>query len=523
MARIRRPRSVLGAVAVATVLVISGCSSGTSDQSSGSSGATSGSGSAAGVFNWSFSVAISSMDPHTTPNVYDYLYLWPAYDRLTDLDPTTGEPKPMLAQSWEVAKDGTALTLKLRPGVTFQDGTAFDAAAVKANLDRMTSDPKSTVKGQLTNVDSVVVDDPMTVTIKMKGATAGPMPALLGGFPGTMVSPKAFDDPKLKETGDGAGPYRAVSNDGTTVTYEKWDGYYDPSRQKLAKVVAHALPDDQTRFNAVLGGDASGVYIRQNQIADAKAAGLTVITGPSPTPNAVEFNMSRAKFGDVRVRQAINYALDRSAIAKAAFGDTCAPNTQLFAKGYWAYDDAQAGAYGYDLAKAKKLMADAGLTDGFSFQITSPNIPAWVTMNTAIQEQLKQIGITVDLNVVAGAAGNSKYWVEHESDALTSADPFLLDPSQTIQQYYGKSGLRNVSDYVNPDIDQLAAQAVATSDRTQRAALYKKIQQIVTDQALDPIVICNQTSAWAFKPGVEGFVIATTGIWDYSRVTVPSS
>jgi peptide/nickel transport system substrate-binding protein len=518
MAHTRPRRLLTRAVATAALLVTAACSSTGAGDTPTSGGAAPG----GGTFTWSFSVAISSMDPHTTPNVYDYLYLWPTYDRLTDLDPTTGEPKPMLAQSWEVAKDGTSLTLKLRSGVTFQDGTPFDAAAVKANLDRMVTDPASTVKGLLTNVDSVQVVDPMTVTIMMKGATAGPMPALLGGFPGTMVSPKAFDDPQLKVTGDGAGPYKVVSNDGTTVKYEKYDGYYDPARQKVADIVAQALPDDQTRFNAVLSGDASGVYIRQGQIADAKKAGLTVITGPSPTPNAIEINMSRAKFADVRVRQAINYALDRPAIAKAAFGDNCTPNTQLFAKGYWAYDDAEAGAYGYDPAKAKQLMAQAGLSGGFGFQITSPNIPAWVTMNTAIQEQLGKIGITVDLNVVAGAAGNSKYWVEHQSDSLTSADPFLLDPSQTIQQYYGKGGLRNVSNYSNPQIDALAAKASATGDRDQRAGLYRQIQQIVTDQALNPIVICNQTSAWAFKPGVDGFVIATTGIWDYSRVTVPS-
>ena len=168
-------------------------------------------------------------------------------------------------------------------------------------------------------------------------------------------------------------------------------------------------------------------------------------------------------------------------------------------------------------------MAEAGLADGFSFELTAPNIPAWVTMITAIQGQLADINITVDLNVVAGASGNARYWVEHQADALTSADPFLLDPSQMIQQYFGEGGLRNVADYNNPELNALADKALATSDQAERAGYYQQIQQIVADEALSPIVICNPTVAWAFRPGVENFQVSVNGMFDSSRITVPAS
>jgi ABC-type transport system substrate-binding protein len=233
--------------------------------------------------------------------------------------------------------------------------------------------------------------------------------------------------------------------------------------------------------------------------------------------------MTRAQFGNVKVRQAIKYALNRPEIATAAFGANCAPNDQIFANGYWAHDNSLTDTYQFDLAKAKQLMQDAGLANGFSFTITSPNIPAWVTMITAIQDELKQINITVKLNVVAGSAGNTTYWVQHAADALTSADPFLLDPSQMIQQYFGPGGLRNVANYSDPQLNALAAKALATTDQKTRAGYYAQIQQIVSDQALSPIVICNQTSAWALRAGVQGFQVAVNGMWDYSQITVPKS
>ena len=338
-----------------------------------------------GVYHWALSIAITSMDPQTTGNVYDYIYLWPTYDRLTYLDTKTGQARPMLAKSWEVAADGKSITLQLRTDVTYQDGTKFDAQSVKANFDRMMTNPASTVKGQITNIDNVAVVDASTVKINMKGATAGPMPQILGGFPGTMVSPKSFDDPNLKSIGVGAGPYKVVSNDGTNIKYVKYDGYYNKAAQTVDEIDATALPDDQTRLNSVISGQEDAVLIRGNQIDSAKSAGLTVVQNLAPTPNALEVNMSRAQFGNLKVRQAISYALNRPEIATAAFGANCTPNQQIFAKSYWAYDKTMADPYPFNLDKAKALMKEAGLESGFSFTITSPNIPAWVTMITAIQ------------------------------------------------------------------------------------------------------------------------------------------
>ena len=539
------------ALLCAAALVVASCSSGSSSSGSSTSSAASSAASSAdesaassatgsagsplratsapaasgeGTYRWALTIAVSSMDPHTTPNVYDYMYLWPTYDRLTYLDPVTGEPTPMLAESWEVPADGTSITLKLRDDVTFQDGEQFNAEAVKLNIERMINNPASTLKGQVVNIDNAVADDEYTVTINMKGATAGPMPALLGGFLGTMVSPKAFDDPNLKTIGVGAGPYKVISNDGTTIQYEKWDGYYNPAGQTVAAITATAIPDDQTRLNALISGAQDGVLVRGAMVADAEGAGMTDRQGP-----AADRQRLRDQHDPGGVRRPVGPQGDE---VRARTGRpsptrpsvrTAPGNSQLFSSGYWASFPDLKETYEYDPEKAKALMAEAGLSDGFSFEITSPNIPAWVTMITAVQAQLAEIGITVNLNVVAGAAGNTRYWVEHQADALTSADPFLIDPSTMIQQYFGPGGLRNVADYNNPALNDLAAKALSTTDKEVRTGLYNQIQQIVSDEALSPIIICNPTTSWGFGPGVEGFDVSVNGMWDYSKITVPTS
>ena len=276
-----------------------------------------------GTYRWSLPIAVSSMDPQTTPNVYDYMYLWPVYDRLTDLEPETGEPAPMLVKSWEVAPDATSVTLTLRDDVTFQDGEPFNAEAVKLNIERMINEPTSTLKGQVVDIASVDAVDEFTVTIIMKGAQAGPMPVLLGGFLGSMISPKAFTDPNLKTVGVGAGPYKVISNDGAQVKYEKWDGYDNPAAQTLDAVEATNIPDDQTRLSALLSGSQDGIFLLGTMEDDAKAAGMAIVGGKNPTPNGFEINMTRAEFDDVKVRQAMKYALDTQAIADASFGPTC--------------------------------------------------------------------------------------------------------------------------------------------------------------------------------------------------------
>lgn len=515
----RHIRSIVAAAALmAITLVAAACGGGTDSNSNGGS-STSFDPDAEVVY--AHSVPITSMDPHTTSNVYDYPYLFFVYDRLTYLDPK-GEPQPMLAESWQVLDGGKALQLKIRQGVTFHDGTPLDAAAVVANFDRMKNHPKSTVKGQLTSVTGSTAVDSSTVKVNLSDASAGALPAILGGFAGTMVSPKAFDSPTLSQIGIGAGPYKAVDNKGADgVTMEKYDGYWNKDVQKIRKITFKAITDDETRLNAVISGAVDGALIRAPQEKRAEGAGLKLVSAMAAAPTMLEVNMARSSFGDKRVRQAIAYALNRDEISQAAFGGTCVAQQQIFNKNYWAYSPEVGEPYSYDLDKAKALMKEAGLEGGFSFDLLSNPSPAYKTTAEVIQAQLAKINIKVNIKVMTGPETTVEFWSKRAADANVTVDALALDPSLVVNNFTGPTGFRNVANYVNAELNGLAAQATATDNREERKKLYSQILKIMLDEALQPLVICYQKQTWAFANGTSGFAIGTSGLWDFRGMSKP--
>lgn len=517
--QVRRRRSVaFVAAAMATVLVAAACGGADSPSGQGGQGGTPGEHDPDATFTWVHSVPIVSMDPHLSTNSYDYPYLFFVYDRLTHLDPK-GEPQPMLAESWEVLEEGRKLRLTLRDGVTFHDGTPFDAEAVKANFERMRDNPRSAVKAQIASIESETVDAADTVTLNLTDASAGALPAILGGFAGTMVSPAAFDDPELPLIGVGAGPYKAVENRGQDgVTLERFDGYWEPEAQKVAKIVARAITDDETRLNAVLTSAVDGAIIRAHQVDRARGGGLGLVQAITASPTALEINMSRSEFEDRRVRQAMAYALNRQEIADAAFGGACETGQQVFNKNYWAYAADVGEPYSHDVEKARSLLAEAGLAGGFSFDLLVNPSPAYQTTAEVIQAQLAQAGITVNIKVLPGPETTAEFWSKRAADSSVQVDAFALDPSVVIATFTGPTGFRNVGQYVNAQLNDLATQATATADRDERKDLYGQILKIMVDEAVQPLVICFQQQTWAFANDTTGFVIGDSGLWDFRYI-----
>ena len=159
----------------------------------------------AGVLRLGYSTGPSSLDPARATSGGDRVYLLPVYDRIVRLT-NAGEPQPMLATKWEFTKNGNGLLLTLRRGVKFQDGTPFDAQAVKANIDRYRTMEGSTQRAVLSSVSEVNVLDAGRVEIVCKEGCGGLL-RTLGDNPGMMVSPKAFSNPDLATKPVGAGPY----------------------------------------------------------------------------------------------------------------------------------------------------------------------------------------------------------------------------------------------------------------------------------------------------------------------------
>jgi len=346
-----------------------------------------------------------SLDPATGANENsDYFNL--AYDPLIILQPD-GTFKPGLALKWNYAAGNKSFSITLRSGVKFSDGDVLDAAAVKGWIQHALALPggrASTYFGSLTSID---VTGPLALTLNF----SSPTPLLELAFSqllemGMIGGPRAVAANNLATDTDGAGPYmldKASSVPGDTYTFIPNPNYWNKSNVYWKKVVLKTITNPNTTLDALRTGQVQ-VAVGQpvTSVDSAKAAGLkyvaplTLLMGLSLNDRSGTLSKP---LGDVRVRQAINYAIDRTAVAKLIGAGYGRPTAQMAIHGDDSYDPALDNRYPYDVAKAKELLAAAGYLNGFTLAIGSASVVGEDTLGQALAGQLANVGIKVQLDV----------------------------------------------------------------------------------------------------------------------------
>jgi peptide/nickel transport system substrate-binding protein len=324
-----------------------------------------------------------------------------AYDTLILREPD-GKYSPMLATKWEYNAEHTALTVDLRKDVTFSDGAEFDAEAVKANLEHFKG-ANGRQATQLAALESVKVVDADTVTINL----AAPDPSFeyyLSQAAGLMGSPKSLGTEEIKAAPVGSGPYvldPTGSTAGSQYTFTAREDYWNPDLQKFDKIVFKVLSDATARLNAMVSGQVDVTLLDARSAAQAEGAGKKLSanqvdwTGLFLLDRNGELNPA---LGDVRVRQAINYALDRKTMLKEIQLDKGTVTTQVFGPESGAYVAELDKAYPYDPKKAKDLLAKAGYKDGL--EITIPIFNGLEASGALLVQQFADVGITLKLETI---------------------------------------------------------------------------------------------------------------------------
>ena len=351
----------------------------------------------------------ASLDPADAPEPAQLTFsTWPVYDRLLQVGPDSTY-EPMLATEWEFTPDGKTVNLSLREGVTFSDGVPFNAEAVKANLDRGMAADKSALQGNLAPIASVEVTGDLTVAVHLKKPTTEILSALASNLGGIMISPKALKSGDLASHPVGTGAFTIESfKSGQQAVYVRRtdeDGIWDPKTGKVAKVVIMQQTSIESRSNALKSGqidfggwegDAStyASQVSSGQIQTAPFDGVLSMVG-------MYFNPKVKPLDNVKVRQAINLAIDREAIVKA-FAPVNQPRVQPWPEGLPGFEESREDAYPYDIEKAKQLLAEAGYADGFTIPgdflaASNSNIDK---AGEAIQANLAEIGIKIKLRTV---------------------------------------------------------------------------------------------------------------------------
>ncbi|MFJ5451848.1 glutathione ABC transporter substrate-binding protein GsiB [Pectobacterium jejuense] len=395
----------------------------------------------------------------------------------------------VLADSYDVSPDGLTYTVKLHPGVKFHDGTAFNAAAVKVNLDRA-SNPDSRLKryNLFKMIDKTETVDDLTVKITLKT----PFSAFVNNLAhpaAVMISPAA-----LKQYGKdigfhpvGTGPYRFVTwNQTDFVKVEKFNGYWKAGLPKLDSITWRPVVDNNTRAALLQTGEAQFAYpipFEQAKVLE-KNDKLALVASPSILHRYISMNVTQKPFDNPKVREALNYAINKEALIKVAFSGYATP-----AEGPLPSSIDYSVKYHpwpYDPAKARELLKEAGYPDGFTTTLwSSHNHSTAQKVLQFTQQQLAQVGVKVQVTAMDAGQRAAEVegkgvketgvrlfytgWSASTGEADWALSPLFATASWPPAQF-------NTAFYSNPQVDADLANALKTTDRAEKQKLYKDAQ-----------------------------------------------
>jgi len=461
----------------------------------------------------------SRFDPHRSTIGQDIRLLVPVYDRLVHFD-ADGDLVPGLATEWEFDETATVFTMKLREGVTFHDGAPFNAEAVKLNIERGQTVEGSSIAGDLAEIERIETPDDYTVVFHLS-APNSMLPGLLSHRAGAMVSPTAFDNPDLDHMPVGAGPYRVVEYDpGSRIIMERFEDYWNTEAGGPDRIEYSIMVDNRTRLNALLGGQIDLAILSGREQEEAERAGFTTVGKPGLTYLVLYLNRAKSHFGDRRVRQALNHAVDRQSMIDVVLQGAGTPTVQPFPEGYWAYNpDYPADYYQYDPDRARELLAEAGLEDGFSFEMLVPTTPTSEQLAEIVMAQLEEVGITAEPYPVEAAQTADVYYAQEQRDALIAQWGGRPDPQMTLELQFTAGGFGNPGDHTTPEFEEANRRTRAATDPEERAELLKEQVAIVVEEAFQ-VPLIHDFGVFAYSDKVATFDTLVTGQIDYLSISL---
>ncbi|MGH6989769.1 MAG: ABC transporter substrate-binding protein, partial [Stellaceae bacterium] len=415
--------------------------------------------------------------------------------------------KPGLAKSWKFTTPKT-LVLDLVDGVEFQDGTPFNPEAVKFNIDRYRTDKRSNVKADLNAVAKVEVTGKHQVTLHLSRPNAG-LPTILTNRVGLMVSPTFVKKhgSNIDRVAMGSGPFKFVEwKDNESFTVVKNDKYWKSSEPYLDGIQYSIINELNTGVRTVLTGEtqlALDMGVDQKLMAD-RMKGFVTKTGPSLIFFGMFLNYGRPPLSDVRIRQAMNYAVDRKAFNDVIFHGLGQPSSAVMPKGFWACDPSTADYYSHDPEKARALLKAAGHSNGIA-------IPAWgwpdqasVQRQELLIGQLAKGGIHIQMTPTTPQQAMSSFMIEKRKALLISPAGGYPDPSQFYEALFAKDALRNAGKVELPGFRPLMDATESALDHKKRQQAFYELQRFVIEQAMQvPQVIAPRITI--MSPKVRNF------------------
>ncbi|MEV0590045.1 ABC transporter substrate-binding protein [Nonomuraea cavernae] len=501
-------------IAAALSIALTSCSS-----SSGSESGTGASGAADGNLVVGVTTDPDTLFPWKATQFQAVNVLQNIYGTLTEFDKDLNVV-PGLAESWKAAEDGKTLTLTLRQGVTFGDGSAFDSADVKFSLEKIMDEATAAVsRSSLASVKSVEAPDATTVVLNLTAPDAA-LPANLATVNMAMLSSDDTEE-KLNTTPNGTGPFtlskRVASQ---SITLARNDAYWGTEKAKLDAIEFRVIPDESSIVSAMQSGNVHLAVFNDPLVArTAEGGSIAVAKTPQLSYHALQLNARRGDLGDVNVRLAIQCAIDRKQVLDTAAlgeGEVTGPITAPAYKS----DPRQRPCPERDLTKAADYLAKAGKSSGVTVKTIVSQGEYATSVNEAqnLKAQLAEAKINLDLEVLESGAFVDR-WVAGDFDAAVALNGGRPDPDGMYGRYFTSDGnLNKVAGYSSSTLDKLFAEGRAMADPAARKAVYDKVAAELENNAAWVWLFTSYTYTGTAAQ-VQGFEPMANGSLQYLRTT----
>jgi len=435
---------------------------------------------------------ILSLDPLTSGAFIDREVYYNIYDSLVAMDSNV-QIIPALAEKWETPDPKTYI-FHLRQGVKFHDGTDFNADAVKVNIMRYLTDPKSLRKAEIDTITSVDVMDPYTVKFTLKTAFA-PLLATLVDRAGMMLSPTAIqtlgpDGLVQKPVGAGTGAFKFVEwakNDHITVDRNPNYWKKDASGTQLPyldKIIYRPIADTTVLLANVKTGDLDATFgIAGKDVAGVKSGNELVLKDSAGIGfTGFQFNVAKEPFNKKEFRQAFAEALDRDQILKTVNFSVGQTAQGPIPPSSWAYDP-NFKPYTGTIDKAKEYLKAGGSPNGFACELLiASGSPTTTQLAQLVKDQVAKAGINVTITQEE-AAKSSADQMSGNFQVVPFGWSGRIDPDGNIYNNFHTGGGLNYGKYSSPQADDLMEKARAAGDQAERKSLYQQAQKLIVDDA----------------------------------------
>ena len=499
----------LGAGVLVSGPLLSACSTDTTSTQGSTSPAT-GIPKAGGLLHAALTGEPDSLDPatsaiYTGAQVYDNVF-----SKLVNINPD-GDFYGVLAKKWNQEDDKT-WRFDLVDGVTFHNGETFTGDDVKYTFTRIL-DPK-TASGYASlydTIDEIEVVSPSQVVFHLK-TPFGPFLSNLANN-GEIVNQKAIESGDPTRNPVGTGPFQFVEwVQGDHITLKKFPDYFESDKPYLDQIDFRFLLVDQSRIDGLSSGELDWVdAVPLQQLSTLKNdPRFTYVTSPTAgIPDFLSLNTTKPPFDKPEVRQAVAWALDREAIRAIAYSGAGELGVEEVASGSLWFDGEDPYSGAPDVEKAKSLLAQAGYSNGLTVEYLGlPQYPELLKTGEVVREQLKAVGITMDIKQVDVSVWFSQF--SKGDYQITSAyQERTIDPDNFYSLVIRSGGPINASNYSNPEVDQLIDQARTETDQAKRQELYTEIRNIVRTDA--PVIFVHyETINYLMSPDVVGSTVTPT-------------